>query len=101
MPVNHILVPHVHAPTPTTRHPAPLTAFQASVCLGQSVLVVVNGNPLWQFQHGELVAHAVTVSVTTPGAVVQPQGKVTYSAIHALAFAFLPSSPERPGDSSD
>lgn len=39
--------------------------------------VVVNGKPVWQFQHGVDVAQAVTVCVTTPAACEQPQGRVT------------------------
>lgn len=41
--------------------------------------VVVNGNPVWQFQHGLDAAQAVTVWVTTPAACEQPQGRVTKS----------------------
>lgn len=39
--------------------------------------VVVNGKPVWQFQHGLDVAQAVTVCVMTPAACEQPQGRVT------------------------
>lgn len=41
----------------------------------------MNGNPVWQFQHGLDAAQAVTVLVTRPAACEQPQGRVTKSVV--------------------
>lgn len=48
---------------------------------------MVKGNPVWQFQHGLDLAHAVMVRVTTLSAREQPHGRVTKSAAMISKYA--------------
>ncbi|TFB02578.1 hypothetical protein CCMA1212_005282 [Trichoderma ghanense] len=61
----------------------------------QSVAVVVNGKPVWQFQHGVDVAQAVLVCVTTPATCEQPQGRVTTSGAGVLEVIWSATVGER------